>query len=256
MNNKDFDYDFYKKQLSNLKHSWICKTPIAHRGLHNDNGAPENSLNAFKNAIEKSYAIELDVHQLKDGNFAVFHDNSLKRVCGQNIKISSLTTEDLKNYKINGTDQTIPTLDEVLETVKGKVPLLIELKSFKVNGKMEAELYKKLKQYKGEYAIESFNPVSLNWFKNNAPEVPRGQLMPDLTNIFLIGNTLSNMLINSQATMPHFIATSASAVGKVENGDKPLLSWTIKTKEQYDRVMQYCDNTIFERFNPAKLFNN
>lgn len=250
---KPFDYEAYKKQISKLKNTWLCKIPISHRGLHDGNdNLPENSLSAFQNAIDKNYAIELDIHQLKDGNLAVFHDNTLKRVCGEDVKISSLTTEDLKKYKLFDTDETIPTLDEVLEKVNGKVPLLIEIKSFDLNGKLESKLYEKLQKYKGEYAIESFNPYTLNWFKKNAPEVLRGQLIFDIEKVLGFGNFLSEFLINSKLTMPHFIATEASAVHKIDKGDKPMLTWTVKTKEQYDKVIKYCDNTIFERFNPIK----
>ena len=249
-----FNYKKYKEQIKRLKDSWLCKIPIAHRGLHNED-APENSLKAFQNAVDKNYAIELDIHLLKDGNIAVFHDNSLKRVCGENVMISSLTTEELKKYKINGTDQTIPTLDEVMELVDGKVPLLVELKSFRLNGKLEEALYNKLKNYKGEYAIEAFNPFSISWFKNNAPEFPRGQLLADCK-FLRVDDFISNLILNSKATMPHFVATSTSGVDKIQNGDKPLLTWTVKTKEQYDKVMKYCDNAIFEKFNPLKAFTH
>lgn len=254
-NNNKFDYKKYKDQLAKIKNSWLCKTPIAHRGLHNNDNAPENSINAFKNAVKKNYAIELDVHQLKDGNLAVFHDNSLIRMCGKPVMISSLTTEELKNYNLANSDQKIPTLDEVLSVVDGKVPLLIELKSFKLNGKIESALLEKMKNYNGQYAIESFNPYSLNWFKKNAPEVIRGQLISNMGNAvgYGIGDTIMHMLVNSKKTMPHFISSSISAISKIKNGEKPLISWTVKTKEQYDKVMQYCDNAIFEKFNPLKL---
>ena len=251
--NKNFDFDAYKKQLASIKNSWLCKTPIAHRGLHNET-APENSLRAFQNAIDKKYAIELDIHQLKDGNLVVFHDNGLKRVCGKRVLLSSLTTEELKQYKLNNSDETIPTLDEVLELVDGKVPLMIDVKSFKLNGKIESALYEKMKNYKGKYAVESFNPYTINWFKNNAPEIARGQLISNMGNAigYGAGDLLMQILINNRFTMPHFISSSASAVSKIHNGEKPLIAWTVKTKEQYDKVMQHCDNAIFERFNPKK----
>ena len=55
----------------------------AHRGLHdNETDAPENSMAAFRKAVDTGYGIELDVQLTKDRIPVVFHDESLKRVCG------------------------------------------------------------------------------------------------------------------------------------------------------------------------------
>ena len=95
-----------------LFHTWLVEKYIAHRGLHNANAA-ENSLSAFKNAIEKDYAIELDVHQISDGTLVVFHDNTLSRMTGKDGYLQSLTKKDLKNYKLGGTEDCIPTLPPI-----------------------------------------------------------------------------------------------------------------------------------------------
>ena len=108
--------------------SWVVERCIAHRGLHNNN-FPENSLGAFENAIKNSYPIELDVHLIADGTLAVFHDDTLARVCGKDGYVKNLTKSELKNYKLLGTEYCIPTLDEVLNLVNGQVPLLIEIKN-------------------------------------------------------------------------------------------------------------------------------
>ena len=100
----------------------------AHRGLH-DRNHPENSLSAFRAAVKAGYGSELDVHLLADGNLAVIHDSDLKRTTGMEGKVEDLTAEDLKNYYLEGTLETIPTLPQVLEVYEGKAPLIIELKS-------------------------------------------------------------------------------------------------------------------------------
>ena len=107
---------------------------IAHRGLHNDK-FPENSLSAFENAVKNGFAIENDIHLLADGNVVVFHDDNLKRMCGDDKKINELTLEEVKQYRLKGSDEQIPTLKECLDLVDGKVPLLIE---FKCNSKKES----------------------------------------------------------------------------------------------------------------------
>ena len=83
----------------------------AHRGLHG-NGVPENSMAAFRAALEAGYGIELDIHLLKDGNLAVIHDHSLLRTTGCDRKIEDLTTQELTNYRLEGTEETIPAFSQ------------------------------------------------------------------------------------------------------------------------------------------------
>ena len=99
----------------------------AHRGLHSP-GVPENSLAAFRAAVEHGYGAELDVHLLRDGGLAVIHDSLLVRTTGQEGRVEELTTEELTNYRLEGTEETIPTFDQVLKVFGGKTPLIIELK--------------------------------------------------------------------------------------------------------------------------------
>ena len=99
----------------------------AHRGLHG-NGIPENSMAAFRAALEHGYGIELDIHLLKDGNLAVIHDSLLNRTTGAAGRIEDLTTEELKNYHLEGTEETIPEFMDVLTLYNGKAPLIVELK--------------------------------------------------------------------------------------------------------------------------------
>lgn len=101
----------------------------AHRGLWNAaEGVPENSLPAFARAAEQGYAIELDIQITKDGRIVVFHDDTMKRMCGNEGKISDYTYEELQQFHLGDSTEKIPLLREVLQTVDGRVPLLIEIK--------------------------------------------------------------------------------------------------------------------------------
>ena len=134
----------------------FLSVPIAHRGCHN-NKIAENSLEAFKIAKNRKIAIEIDVYRLKDGEFAVFHDENLKRVTGENVFISSLTSDNLKNYNLFD-NQKIPLLSDVLNIINGEVPLLIELKpegNFNKN-----DLPALLEIIDVKYSIFSFNSFS------------------------------------------------------------------------------------------------
>ena len=109
------------------KYRDLLRRPFAHRGVHSL--FPENSMPAFEDAIKLNLGIELDIHLTKDEQIVVFHDDNLKRMTGANEYIKMLTYEQIKQYKLNNTEHTIPLLRDVLNLVKGKVPILIEIKT-------------------------------------------------------------------------------------------------------------------------------
>ena len=154
---------------------WLNGKFIAHRGYFNES-VPENSLSAFELAINKGFAIELDVQMLKCGTLVVFHDTNLNRMTGLNKMISDVVYDDIKTLRLNNSDDHIPTLTETLDFIDGKTPLMIEFKNESLSNKLEELSYEILKNYSGEYVIQSFNPLSVKWFKNNAEHITRGQL--------------------------------------------------------------------------------
>ncbi len=148
----------------------------AHRGLHCP-GVPENSMAAFRAALEHGFGIELDVHLLKDGTLAILHDHDLLRTTGLPGKIEELTAEDLPNCFLDGTQETIPTFRQVLELYQGRAPLIVELKSVGSNYADLAEaVCDMLADYPGDYCIESFDPRVVNWLRQHRPHILRGQL--------------------------------------------------------------------------------
>ena len=182
----------------------------AHRGLHDNEGeAPENSLAAFRKAVEAGYGIEMDVQLTKDKVPVVFHDFTLKRACGKEGKVCDYTWKELKDIGLFGSRQTIPKFEDVLSVVLGKVPLIIELKvewtELDVCGVVDAVL----REYQGPYCIESFNPMVLLWYRRYHNDVMRGQLADGFikTGEFkgLLYVFLQNLLLNG-ATKPDFIA--------------------------------------------------
>ena len=235
--------------------SWLVKDYIAHRGLHNTQ-LPENSLGAFANAINQGYAIELDVQQIADGTVIVFHDYSLARMTGKDGYTKNLIKAELDSYILSNSQYCIPTLSEVLELVDGQVPLLIEIKNEGKVGALEKATYELLKNYNGDFAIQSFNPYSLEWFKNNAPHIWRGQLSS-----FFKGENLSftkrfalkRMLLNKKVSCPDFISYNVENLPNIYvNHYKklPLLAWVVRSQTEYLKTVKYCDNIIFEGFEP------
>ena len=234
--------------------NFLLNKYIAHRGLHNKEN-PENTIGAYKRAIEQGYAIELDVQLLLDGTVVVIHDNSLNRLCGIDKYLSNCTYEEIKELKILDSEFGIPTLQEVLKFVDGKTQLLIEIKNTLKVGELESKTYDILKDYNGEYAIQSFNPFSLEWFKKNAPNVLRGQLSSFFKgeNLSWYKKALLKRLKLNKISSPHFISYNAEDLPNkyVKRCNLPVLAWTIKSQEEYMKVIKYCDNIIFENFEPS-----
>lgn len=232
----------------------------AHRGLHG-NGVPENSMVAFRLALENGYGAELDIHMLADGNLAVIHDASLLRTAGVDVKIESLTTQELTNYRLEGTMETIPTFQQVLNQFAGKAPLIVELKPENGNhDALAAAACKMLDDYDGLYCMESFDPRCIRWLRKNRPEIVRGQLahnslrekgkVPHILR-FIMTNLLSNFW-----NTPDFVAYRfcdrnrlsvrlARKLWKIQG-----VSWTLKSKEDYDTAVKENWIPIFEGFEP------
>lgn len=227
---------------------------IAHRGLHDDEN-PENSLVAFELAVQKGYAIENDIHVTADGKVVVFHDGTLKRMCDAEGRIEDMTLAELKAYRLKDSAERIPTLEECLELVNGRVPLLIE---FKCDDKSCDRLCKAadkiLSEYKGDYFVQSFYPPAMKWYRKNRPSVCRGQLAYSGKDEGILKRIAGAMLCNYMSR-PDFVAY------RVEDAKNPFrrlcillgafpVGWTFRSKEQLKNLKKYFKTYIFENFIP------
>ncbi len=233
---------------------------IAHRGLHRaDRSVPENSLAAFRDAAENGYAIELDVHLTADDRVVVFHDDSLRRVCGVEQDVEALTWRELRDLRLDGTGEHIPMLSDVLAEVRGRVPIVVELKTSPRRRELCERTWELLRAYNGDYCIESFDPRIVRWWRLNAPGVLRGQLSctreqfgesATPVQAFFLSRLLCNFL-----GRPQFIAYGL-------DGKKPLL---VRLVEKMG-AMRFCwtshdwknevsnDAVIFEFYRPRQRF--
>lgn len=230
----------------------------AHRGLFdNDTNAPENSLNAIRKAVENGYGIEFDVQLSKDQIPVVFHDLSLERMCGIDGRVCDYTAAELQTFTLKDSDETIPTLEQVLEEVAGQVPLIIEYKMDIVDTKVCELSNAILETYEGPYCIESFHPWALKWYKENRPDIVRGQLSEDYgkypekyqgIQYWIMKNLLTNFL-----TRPDFIAYCHEDAGVLSRrvcstlGALPV-AWTIRSQEDYENAKDQYDLFIFDSF--------
>lgn len=230
----------------------------AHRGLHdNASDAPENSLRAIEKAVESGYGIEFDVQLSKDGIPVVFHDATLKRVCGVDGNVWDYTLEELQTLRLADSDQTIPTFEQVLKTVAGKVPLIIEYKLDVVSTKVCRLANEQLKEYKGVYCIECFHPLAVAWYRKNRPDVIRGQLSQDFSKdekykgkfvMWLLGNLLTNCWAR-----PDFVAYNYEHAKKLSRRlcckmGAVAVAYTVKSQEAYEKVRNQFELFIFDSF--------
>jgi len=232
----------------------------AHRGLHGA-GIPENSMAAFQKALESGYGIELDVHLMKDGNLAVIHDSSLKRTAGADVRIEELTAEDLPNYRLEGTDEQIPLFKNVLSLFEGNAPMIVELKTADNYAILCQTVCDMLDQYSGVFCLESFDPRCIIWLRKHRPELIRGQLaenylanpknkLPYILKWALswnLGNFLSrpDFIAYKFADSNHFTVALCRKLWHIHG-----VTWTLRSKEEYDTAVSKGWTPIFESFQP------
>ncbi len=243
-----------------LRNAPFTGVNYAHRGLfEKDQSIPENSLPAFRRARELGYGAELDVQLSKDGYVVVFHDDTLERMTGVEGRVDAYTLDELRTFRLKGTDETIPLFTEVLEAFQGGGPLVVELKTGPRNDELCLKTMDILKSYKGLFCIESFDPRILLWFKKNAPGVVRGQLATGKEAYrvafraplpFLLSRCMLNV-----ATKPDFIAYDVSvkrpgSVLRARKKGTALFAWTAHDPS-WEKTN---DSVIFEHYRPETRF--
>lgn len=255
-----------------MKEHFACRTghPLletfrgkifAHRGFHDKPAIPENSLPAFRRAIERGWGMEFDVHLLKDGSLMVFHDEALKRCTGAEGFLEDLTFDEARALRLEGTEEQIPSFDEVLNLVDGRFPLIIELKAFRGNHRSLTEaVLARLASYKGDFCIESFDPRVIKDVRAFRPDIMRGQLAQN----FILHpeglpkwqrGVLTRLWFN-MLTKPDFVAyrfedrADKWVRRAVDKNGAQEFSWTIASKTDFDACRAAGSIPIFERFDP------
>jgi len=236
--------------------SWIIAKPFAHRGLHGD-GIPENSIEAISAAVTRGFPVELDVQATADGCVVVFHDWNLLRLTGVDCAVVDARWQDLGKLRLGGTASSVPRLEEVLERVGGRVPLLIELKSRGSSRLLARSIAPLLTAYDGAFAVQSFNPWILGWFRRKHPAIPRGQLACAFDTDPMAGwkKMFFACYGMNWLSAPHFVGhrlqdLPASVPGLLRRF-LPVLAWTITSASEAHRALLHADNFIFEGFLPG-----
>lgn len=234
----------------------------AHRGLHDKRaGIPENSLAAFRRAVEAGFGIELDVQMSKDGVPVVFHDFTLERMCGVAGKVCDYSYEELRQFRLGNTKEQIPGFGEVLQLVDGRTPLIVELKIERTDMSVCRAVDRLCSQYRGLYCIESFNPLAVFWYRWHRRSIVRGQL----SDAFLkegvhvgTGSFLLQHLLLNWVGRPDFIAYNCKYPKMLSRRlcrslyRSKAAAWTIRSREQLAEARKHFDIFIFDGFVPKE----
>lgn len=238
----------------------FCRTYIAHRGLYNTADIPENSISAFADAVGAGYGIELDVQLTADHQLVVFHDRTLRRMCGDDRTVQSLAYEELRTLSLLDTGERIPLLSEVLALVHGAVPLIVEIKP-RGNWRLASALTdQQLRCYEGNVGIQAFHPLVLRWFRTHSPRIPRGLLSPSPSRVCrtLPGSLLFTNLLCNFLAAPDFISYDHKRRKDVAFRlcrrlyDPVNAAWTLRSQEELDAAVDMFGILIFDGFLPEE----
>lgn len=236
---------------------WLLAAPFAHRGLHDGARVPENSLAAFSAALAADVPVELDVHLARDGVPVVVHDARLDRLCGRDVTVASCSAAELGRLPLLGSSETIPTLEAVLDLVAGRIGVMIEIKNLSTRdvGPIEAAVAAAIDAHDGPICVASFNPRTVAWFRDHRPDTVRGQ-----TSGTFAGSGLPRALTwpmrslaSNRWTRPHFLSYELAglpnpAVDRWRGRGLPLITWTVRDRDDLARARRLADNLIFEGF--------
>jgi glycerophosphoryl diester phosphodiesterase len=248
----------FSPQMQRL--DWLVARPIAHRGLHDKSrGVIENTAGAFAAAIAGNYAIECDLQITADGEAVIFHDDTLDRLTDEKELVKAKKAKELQRIAIRDSSDRMQTLGELLDQAGGKAPLIIELKSH-WNGEVElaARALKVLEPYPGPYALMSFDPDMIAAVAELSPHTVRGitadRVVHPYYNFLPIERRIGLRHFTHLArTRPHFLSYNFrdlpfAPVQQFRAAGFPVITWTIRSREEESQALRYCDQVTFEGY--------
>lgn len=242
----------------------FLERPFAHRGLHDrSQGVIENSRAAVAAAVETGYGVELDLQLSADGEAMVFHDDHLDRLTGETGLVRKKTAVELGRIGLTDSDEGVPTLLDILDLVRGRAPLLIEIKDQSqtlgpVDGRLERRVARVLSAYEGPCALMSFNPHSVGHCQTAAPDIPRGRVTCDFSAVDWpdVPRSTADRLIaidDLESLGARFIShkhddLARPAVATARAAGLPVFCWTVRSDADERTARRFADNITFEGY--------
>lgn len=233
--------------------SWLTAQPIAHRGYHDLNKTIwENTLSAFSRAVENGYAIECDLQYTADSVPVVFHDDDMQRLCGIKGDIRAKTAGELGLIAIGGTADKVPTLGQLLRLVKGRVPIVLELKGRRGDDEGFADaVLETLESYEGPIALMSFDHWLLKDLKALKAPYPVGLTAGGINEAeFAVHEEAMQLGLDFISyfyrDLPNSFITKQQSLGRA------IITWTVRDQEAVEHTFKYADQMTFEGFDPKE----
>lgn len=238
---------------------WLTSRPIAHRGLHDEAGRPENSLPAFRHAVEQGVPFEFDVQLTRDGRPVVLHDADLLRVAQNPAKVSDLDWETVREVRISESGDRIPSLDEVLEVVDGQVPVVVDVRRWSAKGGagLETVVADRLRDYghAESVVLQSFDPRAVFRLRK-LTDLRVGQISGALHSAGPVVSAIGRTMLTNVVSRPDFVSYEIAELPSVfaafwRKLGLPLIGWTVHSKAEEARAVELVDNYFFSGFLPT-----
>jgi glycerophosphoryl diester phosphodiesterase len=243
---------------------WLTARPVAHRGLHDAaKGIIENMPGAAEAAVSANFAIECDIQLTADGEAMVHHDDELGRLTEGSGALLAKTAAELKAVRFKATTERMMTLADLCTLVRGRVPLVIEVKShFDGDRRLVTRMAEVLSSYDGPAVGMSFDPDQVMALRELIPSRPRG-IVAERHYAAEDWPAASPAQRREMKHLQHFFRTQPDFVAYWVNElpspapwiarnifGRPLLTWTVRTPAQRARAARHADQMIFEGFRP------
>ncbi len=214
---------------------------------------------AFEAALRRGYAIETDLRAAFGGEPFVFHDEVLERLTALSGPVAAQPPEVLRRTPLAGTATHIPPLAALLDLVRGRVPLFLEVKSgWPSEAAFLERIARLVRPYRGPVAMMSFDPAVLAAFRALLPGVPRG-LGCALAHTLHANAAVRPCLASAEAlriARPHFLAVEKAFFARMTQPERrdhprlPVAAWTVTARREQRALLRYADAIIFEGFHP------
>lgn len=234
-NDELFDYFFPQKSPSQI---------VAHRA--GGSMANENTILGLEAAIKKGvYGAEIDIQRTKDGQYIVYHDDYMDRLCDVDKMPSELTMAECKKlrvkdtFNLDGKSTELATFEEMLDGAKDRIHLFIELKGATADSQMVEDAYQMIKE---RDMIDQVTVISLKYdliyeMETKHPEIRTGYLcfisLGDVANL-----KCDDLLLEDE------MATS-SVIEAAHENNKKVYIWTVNTEDTLkSRMIDESDGVI------------
>ncbi|MCM3440606.1 glycerophosphodiester phosphodiesterase [Metabacillus halosaccharovorans] len=223
------------------------KLVVAHRGA--SGYAPENTMAAFEKALQmKSDYLEIDIQMTKDEKLVVIHDPTVDRTTNGTGEVHQYTYEELRNLDAGGwfhkrfTGQYIPTLEEVIETYKNKMGLLVEIKNPVMYPNLILKLEEVMKKcnvdrpINNEIIIQSFDFEWLETFHKSLPNIPLGLLVKYRV------HGISKVQLRDWSSLVQYINPNKALITKnlvkrIHSYDMKVMPYTVRDKKSIKNLI-------------------